>query len=120
MLNSYIFNMYFNVRQRLFFSNSQIIWFDFFFLSFCYLGKGVSTKAGLLLRVTFLNDFASPSGHRAVQQALDDTIWVRGRQLGNVVHGFQTEDLDVLAVTLELHITLKETVSSLGFCDVTG
>lgn len=103
-----------------FFLTHKLFGLTFFFLSFCYLGKGVSTKAGLLLRVTFLNDFASPSGHRAVQQALDDTIWVRGRQLGNVVHGFQTEDLDVLAVTLELHITLKETVSSLGFCDVTG
>lgn len=37
-----------------------------------HLGESIPPEAGLLLRVSLLDDLASPGGHRAVQQALPD------------------------------------------------
>lgn len=73
------------------------------------LGKRVPSEAGLLLRVTLLDDIAAPGGHGAEQQALAQALRVCGRQLGDVAHGLESPDLNTLTVALKLHVALRET-----------
>lgn len=72
-----------------------------------HLGESVPSKAGVLHRVSLLDDLAAPGGHSAIQQALADIVRIRVRQLGDVVDGFKSQDLNALAITLKLHISLK-------------
>lgn len=72
-----------------------------------HLGESIPSKAGILLRVALLNDLAAPCGHSAVQQALTDAVHICVYQLRDVVHNFESHNLNALTITLKLHITLK-------------
>lgn len=62
--------------------------------------------------MSLLDDLAAPRSHSAVQQALADAVRICARQIGDVIDGFLSHDPNALAVTLELHVTLKdETIS---------
>lgn len=72
-----------------------------------HLCKSIPSKAGLVLRVTLLDDLAAPRGHSSVQQALTDALWICGCQLRDMVHSFDSLDLNALTITFKLYITLK-------------
>lgn len=72
-----------------------------------HLGKSVPSKAGLVLRVTLLDDLAAPRGHSSVQQALTDDLLVCACQVRDQVHSVESPDLNALTITFKLNITLK-------------
>lgn len=72
-----------------------------------HLAKSIPPKTGRLFRVPLFDDVAATCGHGAVQQALDDSVGVRARQLCDVLHGFKIQNFNILALAPKLDITLK-------------